>query len=346
MTSFFLCLFLHITLACLSQCKSGYEHIIPVCLSGRMGLVCGRLQTVAYVIKPEIECNRATIQEAMVEISRLTPLKFVESGSLPDRIVFGRENDPNCAGHSWVGRKSGPQELHLQPGASLHTTLHEICHSLGFIHTHSRPDRDRYISVKIHNCLVGYRDNFQIEGASVGPYDFASVMNYPVDSAFGRDVWAPLTAVRTWEPIGKPSKLSVGDVFVLRSIYGIPDWEAIHSTVDFNGVWNVRAFRCGPDTETPTPCLYSMTLTSNGSSGITGHGVFPPQELWSENISFEVTGLYSIYSGTASITINWRRYGSSDINVVVFTDRNHKARMMLGWWKTTEQQKGLIEMTC
>jgi len=35
------------------------------------------------------------------------------------------------------------------------TILHEIMHSLGFWHEHSRPDRDNYVTVHLHNVLDG-----------------------------------------------------------------------------------------------------------------------------------------------------------------------------------------------
>jgi len=67
--------------------------------------------------------------------------------------------------------------------------MHEIGHSLGLYHEHSRPDRDNYVKIILHNVLERARFNFNKQPHSridsLGtPYDYKSMMHYSA-TAFG-----------------------------------------------------------------------------------------------------------------------------------------------------------------
>lgn len=52
----------------------------------------------------------------------------------------------------------GAQELNLQSGTGCvrkGTAIHELMHALGFYHTMSRRDRDRYVQVNYDNIYKG-----------------------------------------------------------------------------------------------------------------------------------------------------------------------------------------------
>ena len=71
------------------------------------------------------------------------------------------------------------------------TPVHELVHTLGFVHEHTRPDRDNFISVNTDNIQLGKEKNFEIrkhgttdffEKGNVNskntPYDVLSLLHY------------------------------------------------------------------------------------------------------------------------------------------------------------------------
>jgi len=80
--------------------------------------------------------------------------------------LFGANNEINTmtfiitplfsSCYSIVGRIGGPQTLSLAPKClNTGTIFHELLHTLGFWHEHTRPDRDKYINVLWHNIEDG-----------------------------------------------------------------------------------------------------------------------------------------------------------------------------------------------
>lgn len=63
---------------------------------------------------------------------------------------------------------------------------HELGHTIGFWHEHSRPDRDDYISIDWENIIPGATRNFMkyshgvIDSMGV-EYDYGSIMHYSAE---------------------------------------------------------------------------------------------------------------------------------------------------------------------
>ncbi|EPB69058.1 astacin [Ancylostoma ceylanicum] len=88
---------------------------------------------------------------------------------------------------SYVGRLGGPQNLSLGDGCeSVGTAAHELGHALGFFHTHSRHDRDKYITYNAANS--DWEDQFTKQTPYTNEnygikYDYGSIMHYGATSA-------------------------------------------------------------------------------------------------------------------------------------------------------------------
>ena len=114
--------------------------------------------------------------------------------------------------------------------------VHELMHSLGFVHEHTRPDRDNFVAVNTDNIVLGKEANFKkrkqgygdfFEEGSVNaessPYDVLSNLHYgPKDfSVNGKDVITFLHGLpdETWPSPEPGDPLSVIDQVIFSSIY-------------------------------------------------------------------------------------------------------------------------------
>ena len=98
-----------------------------------------------------------------------------------DKVLI--QNDPQEFGcWSRVGKQNGTQIIQLSEGCfTKPKILHEIYHSIGFYHEHSRPDRDKYVEVHEDCIREGTENDFKIFPQSLTyglPYEPRSFMHY------------------------------------------------------------------------------------------------------------------------------------------------------------------------
>lgn len=137
---------------------------------------------IPFSIQPGVT-NLQAIREAMDEIQKTTPMQFVPFEGQADSVAFVLGSEI-CA--SYVGRVGGAQPIFLAPKCGKHEILHELMHALGFVHEHSRVDRDRYVEVLWQNIDPQYWLQFNIVpdeyfhdySGSVFEFDGESIMLY------------------------------------------------------------------------------------------------------------------------------------------------------------------------
>ncbi|XP_056384172.1 embryonic protein UVS.2-like [Hyla sarda] len=124
--------------------------------------------------------DTAVIRSAIEEYSSLTCIRFVERKTEADYIQI-RSVD-GC--WSYQGRIGGPQDLSLlNPGCvSKGIVQHELNHVLGFVHEHTRSDRDTYVDINWTRIPDVYKSNFEKSQPDTNnlavQYDYTSVMHY------------------------------------------------------------------------------------------------------------------------------------------------------------------------
>ncbi|WKX90077.1 hypothetical protein Q1695_009148 [Nippostrongylus brasiliensis] len=133
---------------------------------------------------------------------------------------------------SYVGKLQGTQDLSLGQGCdSIGTAAHELGHALGFFHTHSRHDRNDYITVMTSNIKEDWLDQFTLETEATNdnyglPYDYGSVMQYGATSASDDKVHKSLTMVpkdiKYTETLGSPF-ISFIDLLMMNMHYSCTD---------------------------------------------------------------------------------------------------------------------------
>merc|ERR1711971_745744 len=173
--------------------------------------------------------SHKTVKRAMTYITTRVPcITFEEAtSSTVDYVLF--RDGLRC--NSELGRTGGEQVINLNRGCfsdGLMTTVHELLHTLGFVHKHTRPDRDNFISINEENIeegregnfrkrVLGYSDFFERDSVNTrnSPYDVLSLLHYgPRDfSKNGEDVFTFLHDLpdETWPEPDHGDPLSIVD---------------------------------------------------------------------------------------------------------------------------------------
>ncbi|KAL5273547.1 hypothetical protein ACFFRR_000344 [Megaselia abdita] len=175
-------------------------------------------------------------------------IRFVQHTFEPDYVIISNYQG-GC--FSNVGRTGGPQVLNLQAVCMSNngTVLHELMHVLGFMHEHTREDRDEFVEINWDNIIPATYRNFEKleNGTSVDfdvEYDYGSVLHY---SAYG------FAVNQSMETISKKKKSSI--VMGQRKGFADSDLEKINkmykceSTTDQHFNFDV------PNKPTPLPFM-------------------------------------------------------------------------------------------
>ena len=178
------------------------------------------------------------IEQALREYEWWTKVRFVRrsevnAANYPDyvSVVPVAEDQPDyVAGRSPLGRRGGRQLLELRrstahPGPSTYRAfLHELGHTLGLLHEHTRADRDEHLEVRLENILPEVRAGFERvvddQARLRGPYDYLSVMHYGRTSGSVDDQDTLIARDEAYlDQIGKRPFLSDGDIAAIDSLW-------------------------------------------------------------------------------------------------------------------------------
>jgi len=142
----------------------------------------GRADTIKYYIDPRISGASSAISQAVADYHRYTCLRFRKYTNRPSGPHIFFTSGSGCS--SPVGRGRSGNSIRLARGCwRKGTVIHEIGHSIGLFHEQSRPDRDRYVTIRFENIIDRNKFNFNKMSTSRidsrgTPYDYDSVMHY------------------------------------------------------------------------------------------------------------------------------------------------------------------------
>ena len=170
---------------------------------------------IPYTITPTYP-YKDSILKAFAIWQQQVPVKFKPKDPLTiDYVEFAPS--ANNRTQSYVGRRGGGRQIiELARWANAGHIAHEIGHALGLYHEMSRRDRDSFVIV---HCL----DDFAYKHAykknpyarDIGPYDYYSIMHYPVSSCM-----SVIAGVSLPPNIpGQRDSISSGDVRAISKIY-------------------------------------------------------------------------------------------------------------------------------
>ena len=174
--------------------------------------------------------NRNWLLQAYREIGNKVPcVKFKPANSGSRYYIIHTSASSGCFATS-LGYTPGRQTLvNVQSFCDYPTTMHEIFHALGAIHTQSRPDRDNYVDINWDNIKPSAMNNFKKaygrKTKEDSEYDYKSTMHYPAYTghAINRNILSIRSKSRTkkLKTYGH-YKFSEQDYESLRTWYGCP----------------------------------------------------------------------------------------------------------------------------
>lgn len=124
--------------------------------------------------------NKKIVLETLKYFESKTNIQFKPRGEQSDFVHFIR-GQQNC--YSSLGRIGGIQKIALSSLCGKREVVHEIMHTLGFLHEHNRSDRDDYVEIVWKNISPDHFVQFKKLGEGFSfikdrPFDFDSIMLY------------------------------------------------------------------------------------------------------------------------------------------------------------------------
>ncbi|XP_062550272.1 hatching enzyme 1.2-like [Armigeres subalbatus] len=152
-----------------------------------------------------------------------TCIRFVARSSQKDFISI-EKSSTGC--WSTVGRAGGRQVVNLQSSCfrTIGTVLHELMHVLGFLHEHTRHDRDQFVDINYLNVRFDAIGNFWRDSkgrtSTFGTkYDLGSVMHYSKKAFSWNGFQTIEPKVKFSGKIGQRNGFSSSDIKRIKTMY-------------------------------------------------------------------------------------------------------------------------------
>lgn len=139
------------------------------------------------------------IKDAFSHIESKTNIKFIERTNEPYYTIF--QSNKNVSFSSLGMLETEPGTVNIWVGHEAGTVIHEIGHTLGLLHEHSREDRGKHIIVNDFNLPhetqedIDYiKTNYDIIKHSnmITEFDLNSIMMYPPENGMALDPKIPI----------------------------------------------------------------------------------------------------------------------------------------------------------
>lgn len=233
--------------------------------------------TIVYKLGNLSSSVRSELFKSMDEWKNKTGIRFKEHTNESNYVTIASNgNNCNC-GSANLGMNGSRGRINLGTRTTAVVIIHEIGHTLGYIHEQTRSDRDQYVKILEENiqdnALSQFRKNTRSE--NLGPFDIKSTMMYGAYT-FSKNRKPTITLLDGTTHPRRRAELSEGDIAATNKAYpggtvdpdtdicrGISEWSrntryTVGDKVTYKGYlferdfsrWN-RLGKCG-DTNTNT----------------------------------------------------------------------------------------------
>lgn len=124
--------------------------------------------------------NVNKINSAISEYNSKTNTQWIYRTNQSNYVEFIFGSSSGSDGWAHIGYQGGKQTVSLDQYISVGSVIHEMGHTVGLYHEHTRKDRDQYVKILWNNIQSGQSYNFNIysSGTDIGPFNINSVMMY------------------------------------------------------------------------------------------------------------------------------------------------------------------------
>lgn len=180
-------------------------------------------RVIPYVIDAAVP-NQYRVTDAIAHIEANTTLDFVPRTTQTDYL---RVTVTSSACQTPVGRQGGEQLLHLPSTCATGNVVHELLHTAGLGHEHSRCDRDSYVEIREENIipLSQYLAAFEklCDGyTDIYAYDESSIMHYSPTAATSNGLPTIVSKRGRDSQMGQRTAMSANDIATVNWMYPIP----------------------------------------------------------------------------------------------------------------------------
>jgi hypothetical protein len=232
---------------------------------------------VIYQIPYIITSGSANLTTAIAEYNKVFGglIQWVPRTTQTDYVNFYLDPGNQCAcGETYDGRVGGEQEVDCAINCSVGTIAHEMGHTTGLWHEQSRSDRNTYVTLSYNHIRadsIGDDALVTNNGYIYGPYDYASIMEYPLFELTA-DGSQTIETIPAGIPLSNASFYTTADIDTIRRLYNAAP---TYVTVDTNPT-GLQVIVDG--TTITTPHIYTnWALSSNHTlaipAGIAGSGL-------------------------------------------------------------------------
>lgn len=124
-----------------------------------------------------IKTRVAAAQQTLMSVSCI---KFVPVQRELNYVVISFQPNVCRAEIGYIGK--GRQKVELCEFCQVGTIVHELLHTVGFLHMQTAPDRDNYVTINWNNIKPDHKNDFKMVNIGVSmygvPYDYTSIMHY------------------------------------------------------------------------------------------------------------------------------------------------------------------------